>query len=506
MDFLKAKGKSLTLGNHSFFLRGVGLGGWLSPEGYIWKLNGREDRPRRIEALVESLCGKDYSNSFWTNYYDIFIQEDDFAWLARWGFNSVRLPFNSRHLLEKDGLNPDYLSHIDDAVRWSKKYGLLLFLDCHGAPGGQTGTNIDDSENDYPALFGNPENERRLLLLWRLLAERYKDEPAIGGFDLLNEPITHWHPDIYPQLVPLYRRLIKEIRTIDPNHLLILEGTHWATDFSVFSELSLAEAQDNLMFEFHKYWSAPDRNSLTPYLSFRQKYEIPLFDGESGENNLYWYSLLFPLLERENISWSFWTFRKMGNPNSLSSFAVPKRWNEVISYCKNGKIPVNPASIFNSFLDSLSGARFHPVTARSILRLAPTLIPAESFDEAKTSNHLPNQIDFRKEEKVHIVFADGHSGLPNYANYAGEPQKKSDDLLIVLQKKDEVSYYFKALEKRIHILVLGKGNFSIFIDGIKRKNDSEVILEARIQKHTITLRGVEGESRIGSLILAKEGV
>ena len=33
------------------------------------------------------------------------------------------------------------------------------FLDMHGAPGGQTGQNIDDSEADIPELFTDERNQ-----------------------------------------------------------------------------------------------------------------------------------------------------------------------------------------------------------------------------------------------------------------------------------------------------------------------------------------------------------
>src|SRR5688500_11869003 len=41
-------------------LRAMGLGNWLLPEGYMWKLPGaRGDRPRRIEARIAELIGEE---------------------------------------------------------------------------------------------------------------------------------------------------------------------------------------------------------------------------------------------------------------------------------------------------------------------------------------------------------------------------------------------------------------------------------------------------------------
>ncbi|MBD8953145.1 MAG: hypothetical protein EGR85_11540, partial [Subdoligranulum sp.] len=145
------------------------------------------------------------------------------------------------------------LRHVDDCLLWCKKHGIYLFLDMHGAPGGQTGQNIDDSEADIPELFTDERNQDILVKMWRLLAVRYTNEPAVGGYDLLNEPIPNWNCQYNSQLLPLYRRLIRAIREVDPNHVIILEGVHWATDFSVFEDFTQKEAANNIVLEFHKY-------------------------------------------------------------------------------------------------------------------------------------------------------------------------------------------------------------------------------------------------------------
>ena len=69
------------------------------------------------------------------------------------------------------------------------KHNIYVILDMHGAPGGQTGQNIDDSPNNEPELFMNPIFEHRLTRLWLKLVERYKDNPVVAGYDLLNEPL-----------------------------------------------------------------------------------------------------------------------------------------------------------------------------------------------------------------------------------------------------------------------------------------------------------------------------
>ena len=88
------------------------------------------------------------------------------------------------------------------------------------------------------------------------LAMRYRDEPTVLGYDLLNEPIPHF-PKLIPLnslLEPLYKELSAEIRKIDAHHILFLGGAQWDSNFSVFGKPFDA----NVAYTFHKYWTAPD--------------------------------------------------------------------------------------------------------------------------------------------------------------------------------------------------------------------------------------------------------
>ena len=68
---------------------------------------------------------------------------------------------------------------------------MYLILDLHAAPGGQGfGSDINDYNPNLPSLWESEENKNKTIALWGKLAERYSDEPWIGGYDLLNE--THW--------------------------------------------------------------------------------------------------------------------------------------------------------------------------------------------------------------------------------------------------------------------------------------------------------------------------
>ncbi|MBK8044375.1 MAG: cellulase family glycosylhydrolase [Haliscomenobacter sp.] len=200
------------------FLKGVGLGNWLLPEGYMWKFGNLGDRPRKIEKVIADLIGKEKAALFWKTYRENYITEEDIKRIAELGFNSVRPALNSRLFLT-EGENPVYVEEgfllIDNLISWCKKYGIYVIIDMHGAPGGQTGANIDDSPNNIPELFIEKKYQDQLVDLWIKIAQRYKDEPAVAAYDLLNEPLPKGTgaADKYKHLlVPLYQRITSEIR------------------------------------------------------------------------------------------------------------------------------------------------------------------------------------------------------------------------------------------------------------------------------------------------------
>src|SRR5438270_3724218 len=151
----------------------------------------------------------------------------------------------------------------------------------HAAPGGQTGTNIDDSSG-YPWLYQSPQEQEHLTAIWRRVATRYRDEPTVLGYDLLNEPIPH-HPQLQalnPFLEPLYKKVSAEIRKVDAHHILFLGGAQWNSNFSGFCK----PFDSNVAYTFKKYWTAQDDSELTEYIDYRAHFDVPICNCESEEN------------------------------------------------------------------------------------------------------------------------------------------------------------------------------------------------------------------------------
>ena len=316
-------------------------------------------------------------------------------------------------------------------IRWCRESGLYVILDLHGAPGGQTGANIDDSLNDLPELFTNEENRQRTLEVWRVLAERYRDEPCIAGYDLLNEPLPDHFSQYNHLVMPLYRDIIEVIRDVDPHHMIILEGLHWATDWSIFTD----RPDDNLMLQFHKYWNNPDAESLQPYLEKRQELNVPIFMGEGGENNIDWYTGAFRLFEDMDISWNFWTWKKMDTSNSPCSIDTPQGWEELTGYLEGGSKP-GPAraeAILSEYLDNMEfrNCRYRPDVISALFRRPPLRIPAVFYNYQGEGTGFgiirrrESTTGFRSGDGTDIRFITGSREKANFAH--GQGQKWQDD-------------------------------------------------------------------------------
>jgi aryl-phospho-beta-D-glucosidase BglC (GH1 family) len=313
------------------FLKGINLGNWLLPEGYMFKFKSANS-PRRIEAVLNQLVGEDEARRFWKTYLDNYVTAEDIRFIKSAGFNSVRVPFNYRLFVTEDeprGLEGVGYEMLDRVVGWCRREGLYVILDMHGAPGGQTGDNIDDSWG-YPFLFESPESQELTIAIWRKLAARYREEPIVIGYDLLNEPIAHYFDAAHfnPKLEPLYKRIVAAVRGVDKNHVIFLGGAQWDTNFKVFGP----PFDPKLVYTFHKYWMEVKQEAVQEYVDFSTKYNVPLYMGESGENTDEWIASFRTLLERNNVGWCFWPYKKLDATSCVASINKPDDWDAVSAF------------------------------------------------------------------------------------------------------------------------------------------------------------------------------
>jgi aryl-phospho-beta-D-glucosidase BglC (GH1 family) len=253
--------------------------------------------------------------------------------IKKLGFNSVRVPFhyalfvNCENKLEGIGYNL-----LDNLINWCKEENISVLLDMHCAPGGQTGDNIDDSFG-YPFLFESKEDRQLTIDIWVKLAEKYANEPIILGYDFLNEPIAHYFDKekLNPLLEPFFIELTKAVRKVDPNHLIFIAGAQWNSNFSIFGK----PFDDKLVYSFHKYWTPPTQEVIQDYIDFSNKYNVPIHLGESGENSNEWIDEFRKTLEKNNISWHFWPYKKMDSESCVVSVTKTKKFDEIIKFANS---------------------------------------------------------------------------------------------------------------------------------------------------------------------------
>lgn len=336
--FVKVSGKKLIDANgNEVLLKGINLGNWLNPEGYMFRFSNVNSF-RLIDNSIKELIGADEARVFWKSFRDNYITHEDIKFIKSTGLNHVRVPFNFKLFLIED--HPEIyieegFKRLDDVIKWCAEENLYVILDLHAAPGGQTGDNIDDSWS-YPFLFEDLQAQQTTITLWQKIADRYKNEKIVVGYDLLNEPIPHFYEnkeELNKLLEPLYKKITKAIREVDNNHVIFIGGAQWNTNFTMFGK----PFDNNSAYTFHKYWMPPEQKEIQDYADFSNKYDVPMYLGESGENEDEWINSFRILLEKNNFGWCFWPYKKMDSSRGMVQFTKTKEWEEIIKYAESPK-------------------------------------------------------------------------------------------------------------------------------------------------------------------------
>ena len=313
---------------NQFILKGYGLGGWLVPEGYMLHTPGYGS-PSSIRNQIIDVIGEEEADKFFELYRKNYVAEADIELIAEWGFNHIRLPFHYEFFSPIDSPDvfiEDGFDIIDTLLVWCKRNNLYVILDMHCAPGGQNAGNISDSDGEAK-LWTETANQDRTVEIWKRIAERYKDEEWIIGYDLLNEPVL---PNGYStaDFRAFFVRLTHAVREVDDNHIVFIEGNWYATDFSGLSP----RFDSNLVWAFHKYWSETDIGSIQQYRSLRTQTITPLWLGETGENSNPWFCETVKLMDQQDIGWNWWAHKKFDTVTSPLSAIITPEYQEIIDY------------------------------------------------------------------------------------------------------------------------------------------------------------------------------
>ena len=326
--------KILNEDNDPEVIKGVGLGGWLVPEGYMFDIStlGRPDGPTAIREQIVELIGESNAKEFYRLFRENFVAERDIEAIKSWGFDHIRLPFHYRDLYDpdKDSFIEDGFDLFDKFIEWCRTHDLRVILDMHAAPGAQSDGGIADSDGEARLWTEKETYWPQTIKIWREIARRYAQEPLIIGYDFINEPVT---PDSDPRveskdLRTLYERIIAAVRPIDPNHLFFIEGNYFATTFGDL-EPHLGE---KTVYTFHKYWNGTGQNSIQYLLDLRDRQNIPLWLGETGENSNPWFFAVTQLASDHDIGVNWWTHKKLETTTSPLSAPYAPGYDRVVAY------------------------------------------------------------------------------------------------------------------------------------------------------------------------------
>lgn len=266
---------------------------------------------------------------------------------GRWNGNLVRWQLNwgFPHGKADTATAEEYFAWLENECRrldamlpLLKEYGVKVCLDVHTAPGGFT-------ERTTVRALEEEEFTDAFIETWVRLATRYKENPVIWGYDLLNEPVerTPEEGEYYISWRDLATRAARRIREIDPTTPIVFEPANWASlrGFEGLEPLDLP----NIIYSPHMYvphafthqgvfantvpvtypgeidgayWGKEElRKSLAPVLEFQKKYDVPIFIGEFSAirwapgNGAYNYLKdVIEIFEEYGWDWTYHAFRE----------------------------------------------------------------------------------------------------------------------------------------------------------------------------------------------------
>lgn len=317
----------------TIYLRGFGLGGMLHMENFI---DGYPANEETMREGLQKVLGKERYELYFETFLNSYFTEPDAEYIHNLGLNMIRIPINY-HLFEDD-MNPGVikegaLKHLDRIIELCAKHQIYTIIDLHALPGCQNQHWHSDNPTHRAMLWVHKDFQDRALHLWEVLADRYKDQGWVAGYDLINEPAD----PTGERLFPYYKRLYDAIMKIDPKHLIFLEGDMYATDFSSFTEIwknvvytnhdyavpGFISGQDYPGYTGGRYY---DKDTLEQDFleksEFMYTHKVPLWVGEFGpvylgipEKDEMRYQILKDQLayyDKHKVSWCIWLYKDMG--------------------------------------------------------------------------------------------------------------------------------------------------------------------------------------------------
>lgn len=267
------------------------------------------------------------------------FQEDDFRWMADWGFDFARIPMHYQlWIVDNDPftVNESVIEKLDRVLKLGETYNIHISLNFHTAPGYRIGAK-------EPVPPGNLWKDQQALdafcFQWSYFAQRYKGIPSNRlSFDLVNEPPNLSNQMSLDDFVRVTTAATNAIRAIDPDRLIISDG--YGVGRIPCEQLApLGIAQSTRAYDPHSvsHYLAPWANGMNyplpqwpepngwnreklvefyePWVKLAQS-GVGVHCGEGGAFQhtphdvfLAWFGDVLDILTEHNIGYALWSFR-----------------------------------------------------------------------------------------------------------------------------------------------------------------------------------------------------
>lgn len=324
---IQVSDEKFAVDGRNIVLKGFGVGSWMNLEHFMIGIPGTE---HMIIKAFEDVFGRADADMFFDNFLLNFMTEADFCFLKALGVNVLRLPVNYHYFMD-DQAPGRYLEkgfkYLDKVVGLGEKHGIYTIIDLHSVPGGQNPDWHSDNGTGQALFWKYAALREQVTGLWEFIAGHYRDNPWIAGYDLLNEPFPI--PD-GAVLNDFYHKTISAIRKVDKNHIIFLEGDHFAMDFSMLSR----HEDPQVAYSFHYYPGVWNPGVLEKSMDFSERKRLfkeaflsqlatlerfhrPIWCGEAGyvlnaEDIDFYVELtghMLELCEENGVSWTLWAYK-----------------------------------------------------------------------------------------------------------------------------------------------------------------------------------------------------
>lgn len=300
-------------------LKGLNLGSWLLMEKWMCPLDSGS-MPDNYSVLtnLDSRFGviaeRDLIHTYQTNW----ITTSDLDNITNAGFNCVRCPvwwgnFFSMTNTTSSGWRSDAFAELDWLVTNCTARGIYVVIDLHGVIG-QQGTSQDTGEQNVNEYWTNSVDQSQTAWMWLQIASHYNGNGTVAGYDLINEP------DGAPSTAAVwnaYDSLYGVIRSVDPQHMIIMEGTFGNWNWSMLPNPS-AHAWTNVAYSMHEYQyggtvaqiETGSDNQVADFTN-HLSWNVPDYIGEWNDMGqgaaCYEYSIND--YNNAGISWTMWAYK-----------------------------------------------------------------------------------------------------------------------------------------------------------------------------------------------------